>query len=147
MYGCGNCRMVTPGIHKLQQCHLCRCILHRNTIGTEVDIVCPPLVGLFQGKGRAFCIEQVGIQDLFGERQRPAGYFAGCRNAFSKCSIYGTNQIEIKQHFLFSIWLSVECVVVVFVVRSLLFLNMITETLMGYDFTERSVVSSLDLGF
>ena len=47
-------------IHKLQQCHLCGCILHCYTVRAEVYIIFSPFVVFY-----SLLIKQMSIQNLF----------------------------------------------------------------------------------
>ena len=53
-------------VHKLQQSHLRRCVLHGHAVGSEVHIVFSALVAF-----QLAVVVKVSIEHLLGKRQRP----------------------------------------------------------------------------
>ena len=56
-----NGNRCSAGRHELQKCHLCRSILHRNTIRGKINITFSPFPCF------VWCFKIMGIQDLFCE--------------------------------------------------------------------------------
>jgi hypothetical protein len=83
------------GIHKLQQRHLCRSVLHGHTVGTEVYVVGTSLERLQVGR-----VEQVGIKHLLGVGERAAQYLTGCGYFGGVRSIKMLQHVNIQYHFI-----------------------------------------------
>ena len=89
----GNRRTVAAGVHELQQSHLGRSVLHGDPVGAEVHIV----LASAERSGRRG-VEQVGVQDFFGQCQRSA--FGGARafHLFAERAVDGPDQFDVKLH-------------------------------------------------
>ena len=72
MYSGRHCRYRFPGIHKLQQCHLCRSILHGYPVGTEIDILFSPTK-----RSHHVLVVQMGIQYFLGQGHGTSQFFPG----------------------------------------------------------------------
>ena len=80
-------------LHKLQQRHLCRSILHRNTIRCKVYI----RFSSFKCAG-SISLPKVGIQYFFGKRKWFANRFAGSFNAATEMGVHFFDHVNVEGH-------------------------------------------------
>ena len=91
-----NGRTVAAGVHKLQQRHLRRGILHRHAIRTEIHVIDPSAE-----RFRIRRIVQVRIEDFLRQRQRRSFHFPGLLHPGGERAVNFPNQLNVKYHFLY----------------------------------------------
>jgi len=93
VYRGGYSHFVLAGHHELQQGHLGRGILHRHTVGAEINIILTPAE-----RCRDLICGQMGVKDLLGERQGTVKYlfYSGKFLAISGIDLF--DHIDIESH-------------------------------------------------
>ena len=84
-------RTVASGVHELQQRHLGRGVLHGHTVGTEIHVVFAPDE---RPAGRA--VEQMGVKNLFGQRQGRALGLACPAYPLGERCVHLADQFDVK---------------------------------------------------
>ncbi len=84
-------RTVAPGVHELQQRHLRRGILHGHAVGAEVHVVFAP-----DERPGVRAVEQMGVKNLFGQRQGRALGLARPADPLGERSVHLADQFDVK---------------------------------------------------
>ena len=94
VHGARHRHLGLASLHKLQQRHLCRGILHRNAVRTEVNIRLTALKF-----GHMCSIKQVGVQNLLSQCKRVVQHLAGSLHTARKIAVHLLYHLNIESHF------------------------------------------------
>ena len=93
VHGTRHCHAGLTGGGELEECHLGGCILHGHAVGVEFGKILAAFVSPVLG-----AIDQVTVDNLFGEGERTAQLLAGCFNAGGNAGIDALDHVEIEKH-------------------------------------------------
>ena len=93
VHGTRHGHLGLAGGGELKQGHLGGCVLHGHAVGVEFGKILAALVSPVLG-----AIDQVAVDDLFGEGERTAQLLAGSFNAGGNAGIDALDHVEIEKH-------------------------------------------------
>ncbi len=98
VHGARHCHAGLTGGGELEECHLGGSVLHGHAVGVEFGKILAALVSPVLG-----AINQVAVDNLFGEGERTAQLLAGSFNAGGNAGIDALDHVEIEKHSLFGL--------------------------------------------
>ena len=98
VHGAGYCHAGLAGGGELEKGHLGGCVLHGHAVGVEFGKILAAFIGPVLG-----AIDQVAVDNLFGEGERTAQLLAGSFNAGRNAGIDALDHVEIEKHSLLGV--------------------------------------------
>ena len=95
VHGTRHCHAGLTGGGELQKGHLGGSVLHGHAVGMEFGKILAAFIGPVLG-----AIDQVAVDNLFGEGERTAQLLAGSFNAGRNAGIDALDHVEIEKHSL-----------------------------------------------
>ena len=95
VHGTGHSYAGLTGGGELEECHLGGSVLHGHAVRVEFGKILAAFVSPVLG-----AIDQMAVDNLFGEGERTAELLAGSFNAGGNAGIHALDHVEIEKHSL-----------------------------------------------